>query len=196
MTLRRLLLAGFALCCGSVAHAENWQLAKDEAGIQVYLSDVPGSEYKAYRGVVSFKADLAQLQKDILESCRWTYECQEQKLLKQEGNKVWSYSRYAAPWPVTPRDSIIESTMITEPDGRFTRQLHGVPGYLPEQAGYVRVSSLEGYWSLTPKPDGMVEVVYQVHTNPGGSVPSWLSNKFVVDAPFNTLKQLRATAQQ
>jgi hypothetical protein len=35
-----------------------------------------------------------------------------------------------------------------------------------------------------------------VHTEPGGSVPSWLANKFVVDAPFNTLKALKDHAEK
>jgi hypothetical protein len=38
-------------------------------------------------------------------------------------------------------------------------------------------------------------VTYQVHTEPGGSVPSMIANKFVVDAPFNTLKALKERAE-
>lgn len=199
MTLTRVLLGSLAFCAAGLTHAQDWQLAKDEAGIKVYLSEVPGSKYKAYRGVVSIKADMAKLralQEDVVASCAWIHECQEQKLLKQEGDKRWTYTRYSTPWPVTPRDSIMQVTLEQGADGSFTRKLQGLPNYQPEQKGYVRVSSLQGYWSLTPKPDGMVEVVYQVHTNPGGSVPSWLSNKFVVEAPFNTLKSFRELAQK
>ena len=36
-----------------------------------------------------------------------------------------------------------------------------------------------------------MEVTYEVHTEPGGSVPSWLANSFVVDAPLQTLRGLR-----
>lgn len=53
-----------------------------------------------------------------------------------------------------------------------------------------------GYWKLVPKNANETEVTYQVHTEPGGSVPSWLANKFVVDAPFNTLKALKERAEQ
>ena len=47
-----------------------------------------------------------------------------------------------------------------------------------------------------PKGDNLTEVTYQVHTEPGGSVPSWLANSFVVDAPFNTLSGLRTLAEK
>jgi len=45
-----------------------------------------------------------------------------------------------------------------------------------------------------PKGDS-TEVTYQVHTEPGGSVPAMVANKFVVEAPFNTLKGLRERAE-
>ena len=68
--------------------------------------------------------------------------------------------------------------------------------YLPEEEGYVRVAKVEGLWKLTPKGPGQTEITYQVQTEPGGSVPSWLANSFVVDAPFNTLKGLRERAEK
>ncbi|MNO08734.1 hypothetical protein D3C81_2315520 [compost metagenome] len=55
---------------------------------------------------------------------------------------------------------------------------------------------MDGLWKLVPKGAGEVEVTYQVHTEPGGSVPSWLANSFVVDAPFNTLKAMRERAER
>lgn len=199
MSLTRLLVVSTALCIASAAHAEEWTLAKDEEGIKVYLSEVAGSPYKAYRGVTLIKADMSTLkglQEDVKASCAWIHECQEQRLLKHEGDKSWTYARFNTPWPVTPRDSIIEVTTEEGADGSVTRTLHGVPDYKPQENGFVRVAEVEGYWRMTPKTDGMVEVVYQAHSDPGGSVPSWLSNKFVVEAPFNTLKGMREKAQQ
>lgn len=199
MSLTRLLLASTALCIASAACAEDWQLVKDEAGIKVYLADVAGSPYKAYRGVTLIKTEMSRLmalQENVVASCAWIHECREQRLLKHEGDRSWTYARFNTPWPVTPRDSIIEVTTEQGADGSVTRTLHGVPDYQPQEQGYVRVAEVEGYWKMTPKADGMVEVVYQAHSDPGGSVPSWLSNKFVVEAPFNTLKGMRDKAQQ
>jgi len=183
-----------ALFVVGTAQAEEWRLVKDESGIQVYLSEVPGSKYQAYRGVTTLQADmptLLALQEDVSGSCAWIHECRAQKLLKHEGDKSWTYTQFNTPWPVTPRDSVLEVTTQRGSDGSVTRHLHGVADYLPEQDGFIRVSKVEGYWTLAPKGAGEVEVIYQVHTEPGGSVPSWLANSFVVDAPFNTLDALR-----
>lgn len=192
------LLCSLGAVLAPSAWAENWQVAKDEDGIKVSLSEVVGSKYKAYRGVTLIKAPLAKvkaLQEDVAGACAWVHECKSQKLLKHEGAQSWTYTQFNTPWPVTPRDSVLQVTTVQEADGSVTRTLKEVPTYLPEESGYVRVAQVEGFWKLVPKGDS-TEVTYQVHTEPGGSVPSWLANKFVVDAPFNTLKALRERAER
>ena len=196
---RTAALFAFALLGSALAHAEDWKLAKDEDGIQIYLSDVPGSKYKAYRGVTTIASDVATLralQEDVSGSCAWIHACAEQRLLKHEGKQSWIYTRFDMPWPVTARDSVLHVVTEEGADGSLLRKLDGQPQFAPEKEGNVRVASLEGYWRLEPKGPGKVEVTYQVHTEPGGSVPSWLANSFVVDAPFNTLEQLRAKAEK
>lgn len=195
----RMLFAA-ALSCASVAsRAQDWQLVKDEEGIQVYLATVPGSSYKAYRGVTTIRASierLRSLQEDVPASCRWIFQCQEQKMLKFEGAQSWMYSRFSMPWPVTPRDSVLHITTSVTAGGALLRRIQALPDYLPVADGLVRVSRVDGYWSLQPKAGGVVEVVYQAHTEPGGSVPSWLANRFVIDAPFETLQAYRTLAER
>lgn len=191
------LVVALGLSMAPSAWAEDWKVAKDEDGIQVSLSEVPGSKYKAYRGVTLIKAPLAKvraLQEDVAGACAWIHECQSQKLLKHEGDQSWTYSRFNTPWPVTPRDSVVHVVSTQGADGSMTRTLTGEPGYVPPEQGYVRVAEVKGFWKLVPKGE-TTEVTYQVHTEPGGSVPSWLANKFVVEAPFNTLKGLRTRAE-
>ncbi len=199
-SLHRLAVAcSLTALVATAAHAEDWQTAKDEDGIKVSLSVVPGSDYKAYRGVTVIKAPLAKvqaLQEDVSGACAWIHECKMQKLLKTEGDQSWTYTQFNTPWPVTPRDSILHVTSVHGADGSLTRNLEELPTYQPPEKGFVRVAQVQGFWKLVPKGADSTEVTYQVHTEPGGSVPSFVANKFVVDAPFNTLKALRAKAEQ
>ena len=188
---------GMTVLVAGAAQAEVWQVAKNEDGIKVSLSEVAGSKYKAYQGVTTIKASVAKLralQEDVAAACSWIHECKMQKVLKQDGDKTWTYTQFNTPWPVTPRDSVLEITTVEGADGSLTRNLLGQPTYIPEEKGFVRVAQVEGFWKLVPKGPNETEVTYQVHTEPGGSVPSWVANKFVVDAPFNTLKSLRERA--
>ncbi|NUT83642.1 START domain-containing protein [Pseudomonas brassicacearum] len=197
---RMAVLCGLTvLLATATAQAEDWQVAKEKDGIKVSLSEVAGSKYKAYRGVTVMKTTMAKLralQEDVPGACAWIHECKSQKLLKHEGNQSWTYTQFNTPWPVTSRDSVLQVTTEEGADGSLTRKLKGVPKYLPEEKGFVRVTQVDGFWKFTPKGADQVEVIYQVHTEPGGDVPSWLANKFVVDAPFNTLKALRERAEK
>lgn len=196
---RMAVVCGFTMMFVGAAQAEDWQVAKDEDGIKVSLSEVAGSKYKAYRGVTVIKAPVAKivaLQEDVAGACKWIHECKSQKLVDKKGDEAWTYTQFKAPFPVTDRDSYIHVTTTRSADGTVTRKLEGVPTYKPEEKGYVRVAQVQGAWTLVPKGANETEVTYQVHTEPGGSVPSWLANKFVVDAPFNTLKALKERAEK
>lgn len=197
---RMAVLGGLTvLLATATAQAEDWKVAKEEDGIKVSLSEVAGSKYKAYQGVTVMKTTMAKLQalqEDVSAACAWIHECKSQELLKHEGDQSWTYTQFNTPWPVTPRDSVLQVTTVKGADGSLTRNLKGVPTYRPEKKGFVRVTQVEGFWKFTPKDAGQIEVIYQVHTEPGGDVPSWLANKFVVDAPFNTLKALKERAEK
>ena len=97
-------------------------------------------------------------------------------MLKSEGAQSWMYSRFSTPWPVTPRDSVLHITTSMAADGALLRRIQALPDYVPVQDGLVRVSRVDGYWSLKPKVGGVVEVVYEAYTEPGGSVPSSLTS--------------------
>lgn len=181
------------------AYADDWALAKNEDGIQVYLRDVPGSKYKAYRGVATLTTNMAALraaQENVEGSCAWIHACAEQHLIKHEGAESWVYTRFDMPWPVTSRDAVMHVVSEAGSDGSLLRKLEAQPQFLPLKPDNVRVASVQGYWRFVPKGAGQIEVTYQAHTEPGGSVPSWLANRFVVDAPFNTLQGLRRVVER
>ncbi len=54
------LLCGVGVLLSPAAWAENRQVAKDEEGIKISLSEVAGSKYKAYQGVTVIKAPRGQ----------------------------------------------------------------------------------------------------------------------------------------
>ncbi len=188
------------LCAAEVQAAERqWRLEREEDGVSVYLADVEGSRYKAYRGVVTINGDLAAVkaaQEDVEGSCTWIFSCQQQRLLRGSGDVSELYTRFEMPWPVKARDSVIQVTTRTAADGSVTRLLRAVPDRLPEEKGFVRVQRVDGLWQLQLLADGEVKVTYEVHAEPGGSVPSWLASSFVVEAPLQTLQGLRAKVEK
>lgn len=194
LTLAFIFTSSFSLF--SNAEVADWQLeAEDEdLNIKVYTRVVPGSSLKEFKGVTTVQADintLVAVLKDSDAAMDWMHNI-VQFDVKEESSEVESvvYTVSATPWPVTNRDSYVRSVLSAEPNGVVTSKITAVPEFGPKDDDYVRMPSLEGGWVFTPKDGGSVEVVYQVHADPGGSLPDWLVNAIVVETPLETLKNL------
>ena len=93
---------------------------------------------------------------------------------------------------MTDRDLITHSRVIQNAKTlAVTILMHSKPSYIPRVKGLIRVPKSIGFWFFKPVKNGRVMVIYQLHSEPGGSIPSWLSNSAVVDMPYNTLRNLR-----
>ena len=77
-----------------------------------------------------------------------------------------------------------------------TISLTGKPDYIPPVPKTVRVPKMTGMWTFTPMGTGDVMVVYQMHNEPGGSLPPGIANMASVDLPYNTLLRLRELIKQ
>lgn len=178
-----------------------WELAKDDEGVKVYTREIRGSAFKEYRAVMKIRASLSSLVAlvdDIAQCHTWIETCTEGKLLKRINPKVsYTYTINRAPWPVSNRDAVVRNTISQDPQSRVvTISIRGVPDYVPEKVGLVRVKKIKGYWRFAPLKNGVVEVLYQVHSEPGGNIPSWLVNSIVISQPFNTLRNMRKVVRQ
>ncbi|QRY81335.1 START domain-containing protein [Pseudomonas sp. PDNC002] len=194
----QLMAAALLMCSPAWAQAQGWTLAKNEDGVKVYLRDVPGSRYKSFRGVTLVKSDVAtlgHLQENLRVSCAWLYACAQMRLLKYSDEAIWVYLDTKLPWPAAPRDMVLKVVTQDTPDGGMIRRLQAAPDYVPPVTGRIRVPTLSGTWQMVPKGPKLTEVTYEMQGEPGGSVPSWLANQFVVDAPFESLRMLKVVAE-
>lgn len=198
MNLPRALLA-LLLLPAATSWADNWQLARQQDGIDVYLSSVEGSPYQQFRGVTRIKANvrtLTDLQENLRVACKWLYACADMRLLEVDGDTTWVYLSTALPWPAKPRDMVLKVRTERLADDTLVRHLSAEPGRVPVTPGLIRVRRLSGEWIMRPLGERDTEVTYQLRADPAGDVPGWLANQFVVDAPLVTLKTLRAVAER
>ena len=65
------------------------------------------------------------------------------------------------------------------------------PAYLDAEKGLVRISRGSGFWLVKEIIPGQLELIFQMQVDPGGNIPAWLANMFVVDTPLHTLTELK-----
>ena len=172
-----------------------WSLEKNESGIKIYTREIAGSSLKEYRAETSIKTSLNALLAvldDASNHKQWLYDCTESKRLKTV-NVFEGYNYYIqhTPWPLTNRDMITKYKVTQDAVTKaITIQLTGSKDYIPETDN-VRVPKLNGFWQFIPQSNKEIKVIYQLHSEPGGSVSASLANAFVVDIPFNTILNLK-----
>lgn len=172
-----------------------WRLETRADGIDVHTRAVPGSEIRAFKGESLIEADLETVLAVVRDSDRyqdWFPNCPESRLLRREGAVSYQYSVTAAPWPVDDRDNIFRSTLVRDAEtGVVDISITAAPEAYPEQPGRVRVRSARGRWRLEPVDDARTRVLFEMHLDPGGGIPSWMANARVVSTPFEALSSLR-----
>ena len=191
-------LLGILLFTSTVCFA--WDLELDDEGIKVFTQEIEGSDFKAFKGEMDTQAQLDEVLsiiRDVESMDEWLHECVDSQIMETtEEGEIIVYQETSAPWPVTNRNFVLKMKVDRAEDASnakvsFTALVE------PEVANdeCVRVTELNGSWTLTQTSEESLNVVYQTSADPAGDIPSWLANAFVVDQPYNTLKNLRERVQ-
>lgn len=196
IAIRTLALLAALLPALAFANTGEWQLDRDEDGIQVHTRAVEDSALREFRAEMTIEAGVEpalRLLDDTANLCDWIADCKKSERMEQiDEYTAINYVQYDQPWPVSDRDMYVRSQAhVNFDEGGAVVELRGLPDYKPEKNGLVRIPYLKGSWRFTPTEDGKTHVVYQAHAKPGGSVPAFLANRAATDAPLETLKNMR-----
>lgn len=166
-------------------------------GVSVSSRQIPGQDMPEFRGVAVVDANLFQVMAVIDDAdrhCEWMARCAESRVVKQlKGFDRVLYQRLDAPWPVADRDLVVRGSIRIDRDRRLvvssfrSVNLRG----MPPREGVVRVTALKGFYRLKQLKDGKTRVLYQVYSDPGGSLPRWLARKATKKIPAETITSLR-----
>lgn len=180
----------------SRSQTEAWQLAKDENGIKVYTRHAEGFEVDELKAVLTMKAPLnaiVAVMVDVDHYVEWIYACTESRIIqKVSETEQYQYMVSDVPYPFSDRDNIVHFKVWQDSITKsvFTSSI-GVPDFIPETEGRVRVPVYIAEYELTPLPNGEVNVSYQLRLNPGGKIPDWMLNLFIIKGPYESTLKMR-----
>jgi len=173
-----------------------WELEKSKESIDlnIYTRYIKGSDLKAFKAEMTVKQPIGAVFAVLADhdnSCNWIANCGGYKMLDGEAGANYSYMINEAPWPVSDRDAVVRSVVRQNPETYVVDiELVGLPDYIPEDDDYIRIPKMDGFWKLIPVDEATTTIIYQVHADPGGGLPTWLSNSVVVDTPYDTMRGL------
>ncbi|MBE9502800.1 MAG: hypothetical protein IME96_01340 [Proteobacteria bacterium] len=180
---------------------KDWKLKIDRENIRVYSRKVDKSkihEIKAVSRIPSSLSSIVSLLNDVEAVSKWIPNSGETILLKRINDyETLVYGIIRPPWPVSDRDIIVHFKIRQDPATKeVTVNMTGRPDYIPLNEDYVRVPLLKSFWKLTPGPDGFLDVVYQVHAEPGGLLLSWFVNVSTDEVAYDTVKNMQDMIQK
>ena len=173
----------------------NWKLEKQKNGINVYLSDIPGSKYKAVKVECTLAGTYSKLITTLINVSgfsKWIYSNKLSKIIKQNTPLDFVYySETNMPFPLSNRDAIIHLRIKTDSLPKFLSiSGTGEPDFFPEIPGKERVPHYKASWKVTMPTTQTIKIYYLLEIDPGGNIPAWIANSYADKGPYGTFINL------
>ncbi len=189
------LLATVLLASVRLPAETEWTLKKTGDEMWVYTRDRVGSDIKEVRLVMKVDATITEINAvldDAKRQTEWVYRCTEAYDLGGRIDTGWYYySRIDMPWPMEDRDLAAKVVGDKSPSAYESRSI-AAPQRTKRVDDCVRITDFDVHTSYRALAGGTrTEVTYELHSEPGGAVPTWLVNMFVDKGPVETMTKLR-----
>jgi ribosome-associated toxin RatA of RatAB toxin-antitoxin module len=178
--LMPVVLLGVLLGGAPAWASATWEQVTEVKGIRVEHRSLPGTGRYEIRASTS-----APFPPQVIFETLWRHHeyptfvpyLKHLAILQQSPNEKVIYEQITMPF-VQDRDYTVKVTAEQEPaTGRIQVAFVSAPDEgPPAQAPYVRVTGIQGSWTLVPTRDGGSLVTYVVTSDPGGALPTWLVN--------------------
>lgn len=179
------------------SETHDWQLLTKKKNITVYSRPVAGTDHYAFRAVTDMQTTISELvdtHKNVKAMSKWLHTCYEPVLVEERNaDSRIIYMKNSVPsWAILlkDRDLVIQQHFNIDRD-KVTIKLDSIADILPINEKYVRIKKFDGKWEFTDNNDGTVKVVYEGLIDPGGNIPTYITNAMLEDGPIQSLEKLQ-----
>ena len=180
------------LSCLHTALAQDaWKLAKEQKEVRVFTRTNPDSPIKEYRAETDVDVPIDEVVSFFMRTnIHPTWMEGVASVRRVSGTEELLYYELDIPFPFKNRCMWLNETTESHPD-KFVLHLVTAPGIIPE--GLVPLESVHGFWEFVKISGSRTRVRQQFATDPGGAMPDWLVNLFIVKNPYKTMRNMRSS---
>ncbi len=178
----------------------SWELVESENGIDVFARKIEGSKIKQFKAKIKIKTEMEQLiavlkDPSICES--WIPECAYSKLISETNENQFSlYRKINNPWPFKDSDYVLEYKINTnDQNGAVTVTFKDVKNEYTNEDCCKPMPMINGKWEFVHEANGVMDVSFFYHFNPGAGVPAGLVNAAFAEVPIEQLSKLKTLTQ-
>jgi hypothetical protein len=180
---------------------EMWTLRKQTDDITIYTRMREDSPLKEYRVEANIHAPI-QVVYEFLSNVslhpEWVYQCAGLKVLEEVKNSFVIYhTSYDIPWPAADRD-LLAKAVITLADDFSSVHIftENVSLNYEKVKGVVRMPDYREDVTLEPLDEANTLFKVEGFANPGGTLPPWLINMFMVDGIYNSIVKTKELTEK
>ncbi len=173
-----------------------WLLKREKRGIVIYVreqDDNPLKEYRARARIPQPLSEVVEFVTDLNRHPEWVFRCTGLSIIKtQDNNQFWYHTSYDIPWPMKDRDLTAVAVISKQPDGSSIEMLTtSIHIDYPGEKGVIRMPAYREKVLLEKINSGSTLFVAEGFADPGGKVPPWLVNMFLVDGIYDSVEKAR-----
>ncbi len=148
-------------------------------GITVRTRPFPGDSIREVFAEGTLEGSVSEL-RDVLADADHLFEfmpyMKTSRVLKKESDGSEIVYVVIDPPVIGKRDYVVRSRIDVDSASEFHNSWVALPDYLPKREAIERIRVNQGYWSVRPAGPGHVVVEHSFRTDPGGLIPSALTN--------------------
>ena len=186
---------------GFASEAQPWELVDNDDDIQIWSRPNRQSSIDEVLARAQVDVPVGRLW-DVLEDVEHYHEfmphMSNARILERAGpGIIYQYQKVDAPM-VSTRDCVMRIELEVDRDkGRFRRayRVSHPPLAPPVEDGVIRMRKAQGVWEIRRITDDTSELIYQALAEPGGRIPSWITNYANSSVVSDVLSAVRARAR-
>ena len=166
----------------------------DKNGITIFTRSTESSKFKEFLAKAQFKGSIYEFRQIILDVDsynEWMPDCKSAEVVSHEGaDDITYHMRLKVPFPFEDRD-VVQQLILHDTLNALEIEIVSRPDDVEEEKKYVRMIDGSGKWLIKETTDNEISIHFQYYANPGGDIPAWLVNSFIVKNPHLMLERIR-----
>lgn len=183
----------------SFIEENEWKKSLDKDDIIIYTRQTETSPFHEFLAETEMEGTIKKFC-DLITNFELYPElfpdCESVELIQHPVSNVYLYHmKLKVPFPLARRD-IVQQLVLDKSGNTVTVRIKSRPDQLEVQSDFVRIEKAYGFWEVEQISDDKISIKFQYLANPGGGVPAWLVNAFIVKSPYKTLRKMREMMQE
>jgi len=193
MVLFKIFLASFFMIL-PILEETKWELSLDKDNIIVYTRQLDTSRFKELKAESKMAGSIQkfkQILTDIEKYPDWLPDCKTARIVERpSATNITYHMKLNVPFPFTNRD-IIQQIILKETEDKLEVEIINRPNKVEEVKNYVRMPVAYGKWIIYQISENEIDIRFQYLADPGGNIPAWMVNTFMVKNPHLSMKNIR-----